>query len=161
MSKGELIMKTIHLNFDGYWSIENLNLLPRATGVACLYRARVSAHGDHVTPLELLWLGDVLSAREAFAKPGREQSSVLPALREIQDDLKEGELLCVSFAPIVRGRKEAAEALSEQSMPRMRRRRLWNPFPSTSVSLSGSIALLQVPPYGREIWSARESPASA
>ena len=103
-------MKTIKLQFDGYWLEEAKSGIPKESGVYCVYSCkhnlsmeekRRSARGT-VTIDRLLYIGESADVRSRIANHDR--------LDDWMDSLIKGQTLCYSFASVAPAERERAEA---------------------------------------------------
>lgn len=96
-------MKTISLDFQGYWLESDKSDIPAASGIYCVYACIHNRSGDTVSIRELIYVGESHEVRERI--DGHER------LPDWKKRLHSGETICYSFAgvgSVDRNRAEAA-----------------------------------------------------
>lgn len=90
-------MKTIELDFEGYWISKDV--LPDYKGIYCVYRATPHKHSDGTTTVslnELIYIG------KAEDETIKERHSKHEKQDEFEKQLKEGEELCYSTVKVAK-----------------------------------------------------------
>ena len=129
-------MKTIFLNFKGYWLDEHKVSAPMDSGVYCVYAATYLPDTDRVFLRELIYVGE--SDNVGRRLEGHERTS------DWKKRLRNGETLCYSMAPVEsadRVRTEAA-VIHKYKPPCNTEYVSRFPYTSTGVRTSGANALL-------------------
>lgn len=95
-------MKTISLNFRGYWLESHKASIPEASGVYCVYAGTYRAETDQVSLRELIYVGESSDVRDRLANHERQ--------KDWKRRLSTGETLCYSVATVNTIDRERAEA---------------------------------------------------
>lgn len=95
-------MKTIPLNFRGYWLEAKKASVPAVSGVYCVYAGTYSAETDRVSLRELIYVGESSDVRDRLADHER--------LKDWKRRLRSGEVLCYSVAEVGSNDRVRAEA---------------------------------------------------
>jgi excinuclease UvrABC nuclease subunit len=95
-------MKTIYLDFDGYWLEDDKTDVPGVSGVYCVYAGKYLAEANRVGLRELIYIGESGNVRDRLANHER--------LRDWTRQLRTGETLCYAVAKVNSGDRERAEA---------------------------------------------------
>lgn len=128
-------MKSISLQFDGYWTEKAKKSLPSHTGIYCVYTGKENTNGT-VTLNKLIYIGESENVRDRIACHEKE-----PDWRK---HLSWGEILIFSTAPSS-DRFCAEAAMIYRHKPPVNDEYTYSfPFEDTQMSLSGQVALLIV-----------------
>lgn len=129
-------MKTINLNFDGYWREINKDSVPSQSGIYCVYSCTYNRNKGKVSIKELLYIGESTDVHSRIANHDR--------LDDWVKKLSTDETLCYSFAPINGNDRIRAEAaLIFKHKPPMNTEYINNfPYNDTEMLLSGNASLL-------------------
>ena len=124
-------MKTIFLNFKGYWLETHKTSVPEASGVYCVYAGTYRAETDKVTLRELIYVGESSNIRERLSNHER--------LKDWKQRLRAGETLCYSVAEVGSDGRECAEAavIYRHKPPCNTEYVNRFPFESTTIQTSG------------------------
>lgn len=95
-------MKTIELEFDGYWIEVNKNGIASVSGVYCVYSCVYNKDEKTVTLKKLLYIGESENVHDRIANHDR--------LDDWKNSLSTGQTLCYSYAKVSSTDKERAEA---------------------------------------------------
>jgi hypothetical protein len=129
-------VKTIALEFKGYWLEAGKGNLPNASGVYCVYACTYDKSKDTVSLVRLLYIGESEDVR------GRVDSH--PRWADWKKRLTTGQQICLSAATVSSTDRERAEAalIFKQTPPC--NSALTNVFPhdTTTIQASGTTALL-------------------
>lgn len=121
-------MKTIDLDFDGYWREVNKDSVPSKSGIYCVYSCVYNSNEKTVSITKLLYIGESEDVHRRIAKHDR--------LDDWKKELSANETLCYSFAPINEDDRERAEAaLIFKHKPPMNKE-YFNNFPYTDTKIS-------------------------
>jgi hypothetical protein len=98
------------IEFDGYWREGNERDVPAASGVYCVYEARMVLATGQLKPQKLVYVGESDNARKDItANPKRE---------EWRKHVGRGNHLCYAFAPVASAdRKRVAATLIHVHKP--------------------------------------------
>lgn len=95
-------MKTISLNFKGYWLEDKKLSVPEGSGVYCVYAGTYHAETDRVSLRELIYVGESSDVRARLENHER--------LNDWKRRLRIGETLCYTVATVNASDRERAEA---------------------------------------------------
>lgn len=95
-------MKAIELEFDGYWCDDALSDVPNQSGIYCVYACVRRNEERMVNIRALLYIGESSHVQRRLQTHDRHDDWV--------DELKFGETLCYSFAPVTPSDRERTEA---------------------------------------------------
>ena len=95
-------MKTIPLNFKGYWREINKGGVPEESGVYCVYACTYNASEKNVSLRKILYIGESENVRNRISDHDR--------LSDWKKLIKSGETLCYSFAAVDSTDRLRAEA---------------------------------------------------
>ena len=95
-------MKTISLNFKGYWLETHKPSVPDTSGVYCVYTGTYRTETNQVSLRELIYVGESSNVRDRLANHER--------LKDWKRRLRAGEILCYSVATVNTIDRERAEA---------------------------------------------------
>ena len=95
-------MKTISLDFNGFWREVNKRGVPSKSGVYCVYTCVHNKEEKTVTINKLLYIGESSNVHDRISNHDR--------LDDWKKHLKANETLCYSFAAINSNDRERAEA---------------------------------------------------
>lgn len=95
-------MKTISLNFDGYWSDDYKSSIPNSSGIYCVYSCFCNPSERTVDLHRVLYIGESENVQERLQNHEK--------FPKWCNYLKNGESICYSFAPINSNDRERAEA---------------------------------------------------
>lgn len=95
-------MKTIILAFEGYWLDPPKSPKLERSGVYCVYACKYSKESDKVDIRKILYIGESSDVQSRLQNHDRYD--------DWKDQLKSGEALCFSFAPVQSVDRERAEA---------------------------------------------------
>lgn len=95
-------MKTIPLNFKGYWLETQKTSVPEASGVYCVYAGTYRAEIDRVSLRELIYVGESSDVRDRLANHER--------VKDWERRLRTGETLCYAVTTVNASDRERAEA---------------------------------------------------
>ena len=129
-------MKTICLEFKGYWLEINKSSIPKQSGIYCVYTCEYNVESNTVSIHKLLYIGESTNVNARIQNHNR--------LPDWTEKLRCGEELCYSFAPIASEDRERGEAaLIFNHQPPMneehKNRFVYN---DTEMILSGKIKFL-------------------
>lgn len=130
-------MKTISLDFQGYWLEANKSGIPAESGIYCVYACTYNSNSDTVSLRELIYVGESHNVRERIDDHER--------LPDWKRRLHPGETICYSFAEIGsvdRNRAEAA-VIYHHKPPCNTEYKNSFPFEDTQIITSGKNALLK------------------
>ena len=129
-------MKTISLNFDGYWREINKGGVPAESGVYCVYACTYNQNEGTVSLRELMYVGESENVRERLANHER--------LSDWKKRLKSGETLCYSVALVSGNDRNRAEAavIFHHKPPCNTEYKYSFPYETTVIQTSGKNALL-------------------
>ena len=128
-------MKTIYLNYEGYWRQVNFGSVPTYSGVYSFQECRYNADNT-VTLMKLLYVGQAVNCRERIQNHEK--------LSTLVKSLSPGNELCVHTAPITDPDKSRAEnALVYYHKPPFNEtlKDSFN-YDRTNISCSGKYSLL-------------------
>lgn len=127
-------MKSISLQFDGYWAEKSAQFLPSQSGIYCVYGGKENPNGT-VTINKLIYIGESENVRNRVS--GHEKE---PAWRR---HLAWGEVLIFSSAPIAQERLRAEAALIFHHKPPVNDEYTSSfPYDETQMTVMGKSALL-------------------
>lgn len=95
-------MKTIYLEFKGYWRENNKESIPKQSGIYCVYTCKYNVESNTVSIHKLLYIGESTNVNVRIQNHNR--------LSDWTKQLRRGEELCYSFAPIASEDRERGEA---------------------------------------------------
>ena len=95
-------MKTIELEFKGYWIEENKDSIKAVSGVYCVYSCIYNEEKDTVTIKKLIYIGESENVHDRIANHDR--------LKDWLNSLTAGQTLCYSYAKVSSTDRERAEA---------------------------------------------------
>ncbi len=95
-------MKTIYLEFKGYWRENNKESIPKQSGIYCVYTCKYNVESNTVSIHKLLYIGESTNVNVRIQNHNR--------LSDWTKQLQRGEELCYSFAPIESEDRERGEA---------------------------------------------------
>ncbi len=95
-------MKTITLNFDGYWLEDAKEYMKAVSGVYCVYSCTYNPSKDTVSIAELLYIGEADNVHDRIANHDR--------LDDWKAHLSGSQTLCYSCAGVTANDRERAEA---------------------------------------------------
>ena len=95
-------MKTIALDFQGYWLEVNKGGVPEKAGIYCVYAGTYDKSADTVSLRELIYVGESYNVGARISNHER--------LSDWKKRLNTGETLCYSFAGATSEDRERAEA---------------------------------------------------
>ncbi len=95
-------MKTIYLEFKGYWRENNKESIPKQSGIYCVYTCKYNVESNTVSIHKLLYIGESTNVNVRIQNHNR--------LSDWTKQLRRGEELCYSFAPIESEDRERGEA---------------------------------------------------
>lgn len=124
-------MKTISLNFQGYWLEAKKNGIPNESGIYCVYTGTPSKDGKTVTLRSLIYVGESDNVRKRLREHER--------LSDWKKYLNHGETLCYSFASVTNEDRKRAEAalIYHHKPPCNTEYKNAFPFEDTTVKTSG------------------------
>lgn len=129
-------MKTISLEFEGYWCEYAKSAIPSKSGIYCVY-ACYDINESRLSVQRLLYIGESSDVNERLSNHER--------LPDWLDELESEEVLCYSFAPVSKIDRERAEAaLIFKCQPPMNdehKRRF--SYEDTEIVATGNTAKLQ------------------
>ena len=129
-------MKTINLEFDGYWREPNKSSVPDKSGVYVVYECSYDAEKKTVSLKKIIYMGESGNARDRI--DGHEKWP------EWRKQVRAGNVICFSFAPIGNPDRERAEAalIFKHKPPTNTEYVNSFPFDETTVTSTGMTALL-------------------
>ena len=129
-------MKTICLEFKGYWPESNKNFIPKQSGIYCVYTCKCDAEEKKVEIHKLLYIGESENVYVRIQNHNR--------LSDWIKELRYGEELCYSFAPITSADRERVEAalIFKHQPPLNEEHRNHFIYNDTKMILSGKIKFL-------------------
>lgn len=124
-------MKTISLEFEGYWREINKGGVPAQSGIYCVYACTYNQSEDTVTLRELVYIGESENVRDRLTNHER--------LPDWKKRLKAGETLCYSVATVSRSDRNRAEAavIFHHKPPCNTEYKYSFPFETTTIQTSG------------------------
>ena len=130
-------MKTISLNFRGYWLESHKASVPEASGVYCVYAGTYRAETDQVSLRELIYVGESSDVRDRLSNHER--------LKDWKRRLRAGETLCYSVAEVSSDDRDRAEAavIYRHKPPCNTEYVNRFPFESTTIQTSGRNRFLE------------------
>lgn len=130
-------MKTISINFRGYWPEAKKASVPELSGIYCVYACTYSAETNRVSLRELIYVGESSDVRERLANHER--------LKDWKRRLRAGETLCYSVAEVSSDDRERAEAavIYRHKPPCNTEYVNRFPFESTTIQTSGRNRFLE------------------
>ena len=87
-------MDVIELDFEGYYRRVNWNKLDDISAVYCIYACTYNNGNDTVSIRELLYIGESEQLKTRVTDPNHQ------GVRKAQKRLKDGEVLCLSYAKV-------------------------------------------------------------
>jgi len=128
--------KTIGITFEGYWRDEHEESLPSLSGLYCVYKCLDHASTQEVLLEDLIYIGHSADVRDAVAR--HELRS------KWTESLRGAEELCYSYGHLAGEDLERCQAaMVFRHRPSCNFQYLDSfPFPDTTLSLDGRIALL-------------------
>ena len=128
-------MKTINLEFNGYWRHISRSGIPKQAGVYCVYQGTYDASTDKVSLKKLLYIGKATNANNRLENHER--------MNDWRKHLKFGEELMYSFAPISVECERAEAGIIFHHKPEENTDNVDSfPYQTTRLILSGLITLL-------------------
>ena len=129
-------MKTISLNFEGYWREINKSFIPEKSGVYCVYACTYNTSENAVSLRQILYIGESENVNNRIANHDR--------LSDWKKLLYSGETLCYSFAFVTSADRIRAEAaLIYRHKPPCNSEYLYSfPYPETVINTDGQNSLL-------------------
>ena len=129
-------MKTISLEFEGYWLEINKGGVPAQSGIYCVYVCTYNQSKDTVTLRELVYVGESENVRDRLANHER--------LPDWKKRLRAGETLCYSVAAVSGSDRNRAEAavIFHHKPPCNTEYKYSFPFEITTIQTFGKNALL-------------------
>lgn len=130
-------MKTIALNFEGYWLNNQKASVPTDSGIYCVYAATYLPDVDRVSLRELIYVGESDNVGKRLENHER--------TNDWYKRLRFGEVLCYSMAPVGSvDRVRAEAAVIHKHKPPCNTEYISRfPYTSTGVKTSGAKALLR------------------
>lgn len=130
-------MKTIPLEFNGYWLDANKSSVPARSGVYCVYASTYHRNTDSVSIRALIYVGESEDVRSRLANHER--------LDDWKKLLKAGETLCYSVAGIASSDRVRAEAavIYKHKPPCNAEYVNQFPFDTTTMEISGTHRFLE------------------
>lgn len=95
-------MKTITLNFEGYWREVNKSGVPDESGVYCVYACTYNTTEGTVSLRKILYIGESENVKDRISNHEK--------LTDWKKLLNSGETLCYSFAEVNKTDRVRAEA---------------------------------------------------
>jgi len=133
------LVKTINLNFDGYWREVNKGGIPKKSGVYAVYVCRYNEQNKTVTLDKLVYFGEAEDANERISNHNKWD--------EWRKEVPKGSEICFSFAEVSSPDRERAEcALIYYHQPVCNEKSTEEfPYEETTVVSTGSAALIKSP----------------
>lgn len=130
-------MKTITLNFRGYWIEATKGSIPKKSGVYCVYAGTYNHAKGNVSLRELIYVGESEDVRTRLENHERQE--------DWEKLLRAGETLCYSMAEMVSDDRVRAEAavIHRHKPPCNREYVSRFPFATTTIKTSGWNYLLK------------------
>ena len=124
-------MKTISLEFEGYWREINKGSVPAQSGIYCVYTCTYNQSEGTVTLRELVYVGESENVRDRLTNHER--------LPDWKKRLKAGETLCYSVATVSGNDRNRAEAavIFHHKPPCNTEYKYSFPFETTTIQTSG------------------------
>jgi hypothetical protein len=124
------------IKFDGFWREGNERDVPQASGIFCVFEARMVLATGQLKPLKLIYIGE--------ADNGRRRITSHPLREEWKKLLGRDHHLCYSFAPVPKeARKRVAAAMIHHHKPPANTKYLEVfPYDRTNVLTAGKVAML-------------------
>ncbi|MFQ5911107.1 MAG: GIY-YIG nuclease family protein [Thermoplasmata archaeon] len=94
-------VKTIHLDFDGYWREANKAGVPAKSGIYLAYVCRYSKGGNSVTLDNLIYIGEAEDVRDRISDHEK--------WADWRKEVPKGSEICFSFARVASPDRERAE----------------------------------------------------
>jgi excinuclease UvrABC nuclease subunit len=129
--------KSYSLSFDGYWREKNIDGIPEASGVYCVYACTHNAEAKTVSIRLLIYIGEAENVNDRIANHEKRTDWI--------EHVRKGEVLCFNFAPIEsleRPRVEAALIFHHKPPENSEHRDSFS-FDETTISTTGKISLLR------------------
>lgn len=125
-----------HLNFEGYWRDVNINGLPKASGIYCVYCCTYNNEQKNLSIRELIYIGEATDINDRITKHEKWE--------DWEKRLKSGECICFSYAKIDRTNRERCEAamINKHKPPINTEYRDNFPYDDTTIELEGKTSLL-------------------
>lgn len=129
-------MKTISLNFDGYWREVNKDSVPSESGIYCVYACTYNQTAKTVSLRELVYIGESDNVHERLSNHEK--------LPDWKRRLKAGETLCYSVASVESTDRIRAEAamIYHHKPPCNTEYKYSFPYSDTTIQTSGKNAKL-------------------
>ena len=129
-------MKKISLTFDGYWRDANKDGVPAESGVYVVYECSYDAQAKRVSLKKIIYMGESGDVHDRI--DGHEKWP------EWRKQVRAGNVICFSFAPIGNPDRERAEAalIFKHKPPTNTEYVNSFPFDETTVTSTGKTALL-------------------
>lgn len=128
-------MKTINLQFDGYWRESGRGSIPAQSGIYCVYSGIHNVAATTVTLKKLIYIGESEDVRCRIS--GHEKTD------QWKRYLSYGEILFFSFAPILTDRVQGEAALIYHHKPPVNSEYSASfPYNDTQKIITGTAALL-------------------
>lgn len=129
-------MKSISIEFDGYWREVNKASIPAKSGIYCVYACTFNSSQDTVSLRKLIYIGESENVR-ARVKDHEKTD-------DWKSHLKSGEVLCFNFAPIIADRNRAEAAMINYHKPPENTEYVNNfPFDATRMTVTGKRRFLE------------------
>jgi excinuclease UvrABC nuclease subunit len=133
-NKGESLMasKSCSSKFEGYWLEKDIDGMPKASGVYCVYACTYyPPPKDTVSNRKLIYIGEAENVNERIAKHEK--------WKDWRKHLQKGEVLSFSFTPIESAERERVEAalIFNHKPPENSEYTDTFPFDETTISTSG------------------------
>lgn len=124
-------MKTISLEFDGYWREVNKGSVPAKSGIYCVYACTYNKNESTVSIRELIYVGESVNVNERISQHER--------LSDWKKRLNVNEMLCYSFGGISGDDRYRAEAaiICHHKPPCNNEYKTSFPFEDTRLNISG------------------------
>ncbi len=128
--------KTYSITYDGYWREPNKSGVPNGSGVYTVYAATYNAGTNTVALQRVLYIGESAKVRDRLAN--HEKTATW------KRQLRRGEILCFSYAPVHAGSRVRVEAalINHHKPPTNTEYVSSFPYETTTVSTTGKNDLL-------------------
>jgi excinuclease UvrABC nuclease subunit len=136
LQKGNLLMKVISIDFQGYWTEDISSGIPSRSGVYCVYECTNNSQENTVAIHRLIYIGESENVNSRIANHEKKP--------RWQRYVSQGNELCYSMGPVSSTDRVRAEAaLIFKHKPPVNTECLNNfPYEDTNIVLTGKTAML-------------------
>lgn len=131
-----MVVKTINIEFNGYWLDEDKSEVPAKSGIYCVYECKYNKDKNTVSLRTLIYIGESDDVNKRIANHEK--------YNDWLKHVRSGNELCYSFGPVGSTDRERAEAalIFEHKPPENDEYKDSFPFDKTTMSLTGKTDLL-------------------